>query len=223
RFGLKSPSQHIASDAVYASFSAWTRKQISTEQNRANYELAFKPDKCLTLVADGIAKAKILGQTYVTWPILMPQMLASRDILDVYLKIFNEAGRMCHEAGLVFAFHNHHREFVPLGSQLIYDIILRETDPALVRMEMDVYWVAKAGKDPIPYLRNNPGRYFGCHIKDIDAKGDFATVGTGTLDLPGLITAARQSGAEHFYVEYDRSDDPMKQIRDSIAYLRRLG
>lgn len=222
RFGLVSPSQHIASDDVYASFGAWTRKEITTEQNRENYERAFLPERSLALVRDGIGKAKILGQTYVTWPILMPKMLADRQILDKYIAIFNEAGRMCRDAGLVFAFHNHHREFVNLGPDLIYDLILGGTDPDLVKMEMDFYWVTKAGRDPIPYFRNNPGRYFGCHVKDVDAKGDFSVVGTGQLDLPKLIDTARTAGVRHFFVEYDRSDDPITAIRDSMTYLRRL-
>lgn len=222
RYGLVSPSQHIASDEIYASFSAWTRKEISTEKNRENYERAFLPEKSLALVEDGIAKAKILGQRYVTWPILMPQMLANREILDRYISIFNTAGRMCADAGLTFGFHNHNREFATLGNDLIYDLILKGTDPLLVKMEMDFYWVTKAGKDPIPYLQANSDRFFGCHVKDIDANGDFATVGTGKLDLPRLIRAARAAGIEHFFVEYDRSDDPIKAIRESMIYLRGL-
>ncbi|MBJ7376634.1 TIM barrel protein [Sphingobium sp.] len=222
RFGLASPSQHIASDEVYASFGAWTRKEITTEQNRENYERAFLPEKALALVEDGIAKAKILGQSYVTWPILMPRMLADRAILDRYLDIFNQAGRMCRDAGLTFAFHNHHREFQRLGPDMIYDLILKGTDPELVKMEMDFYWVTKAGQGPIPYFENNPGRYFGCHVKDVDAAGEFAIVGTGRLDLPRLIGAAREAGAQHFFVEYDRSDDPIGAIRDSMVYLERL-
>ncbi|QJR03081.1 sugar phosphate isomerase/epimerase [Sphingobium yanoikuyae] len=222
RFGLVSPSQHIASDEVYASFGAWTRKEITTEQNRENYERAFLPEKALALVEDGIGKAKLLGQRYVTWPILMPRMLADRAILDRYIGIFNQAGRMCRDAGLTFAFHNHHREFQRLGPDMIYDLILKGTDPEQVKMELDFYWVTKAGQDPILYFENNPGRYFGCHVKDVDAVGEFAVVGTGRLDLPRLIAAARKAGAQHFFVEYDRSDDPMAAIRDSMAYLNRL-
>lgn len=222
RFGLVSPSQHIASDEIYASFGAWTRKEITTEQNRENYERAFLTEKALALVEDGIGKAKLLGQRYVTWPILMPRMLADRAILDRYIGIFNQAGRMCSDAGLTFAFHNHHREFQRLGPDMIYDLILKGTDPALVKMELDFYWVTKAGQDPISYFENNPGRYFGCHVKDVDAAGEFAVVGTGRLDLPRLIAAARKVGARHFFVEYDRSDDPMAAIRDSMAYLSRL-
>lgn len=222
RLGLVSPSQHIASDELYASFGAWTRREISTERNRENYEKALAPDKGLGLVRDGIAKAKVLGQTYVTWPILMPRMLADRTILDRYITLFNEAGAMCRDAGLIFAFHNHHRELQMVGSEVIYDLILAGTDPRLVRLEMDFYWFAKAGRDPLPYLQANPGRYFGCHLKDMDASGEIAVVGAGRLDLPRLLDAARKAGVEHIFVEYDRSDDPMAAIRDSMRYLRTL-
>jgi sugar phosphate isomerase/epimerase len=222
RLGLVSPSQHIASDEVYASFGAWTRREISTEQNRENYEKAFLPEKALDLVRDGIAKAHILGQRYVTWPILMPRMLADREILDRYIRLFNEAGALCRGAGLTFAFHNHHREFKSLGTDVIYDLILAGTDPRLVQMEMDFYWFAKAGRDPVPYLRANPGRYFGCHLKDMDASGEIAVVGAGELDLPRLLGEARRAGVDHVFVEYDRSDDPIAAIGQSMTYLRKF-
>lgn len=220
RFGLVSPSQHIASDEVYASFGAWTRKEITTEQNRENYERAFGPDRAIAIVRDAIGKAKPLGQNYVTWPILMPRMLTDRAILDTYIRLFNEAGRICREEGLVFGFHNHDREFKTIGDELIYDLILAGTDPELVKMEMDFYWVTKAGKDAIPYFKANPGRYYACHVKDMDETGAFAAAGTGILDLPKLIGAARESGVRHFFVEYDRSDDPMAVIGQAIGYLK---
>jgi len=223
RFGLASPSQHIAPDALYASFSAWSRKQITTEQNRENYDVQLALPRAIAAVRDGIAKAKVLGQRYVTWPNLMPQMLANTAILDGYIAMINEAGRIAHEEGMTFTFHNHAREFEMLDGQLIYDRILANTDPALVKMELDLYWITKAGKDARAYLAANPGRFFGCHVKDMDANGDFAPAGSGKLDLPGLIGAARKSGAQHFFVEIDRSDDPMGAATSSIRYLKTIG
>lgn len=219
RLGLVSPSQHIASDAIYASFGAWTRKEITTEQNRDNYERAFAPDQAIPIVRDGIHKAKQLGQTYVTWPILMPQMLADRAILDTYIRLFNEAGKICREEGLVFAFHNHAREFERISGDVIYDLILAGTDNDLVKMEMDFYWATKAGTDALPYFIAHPDRFFACHVKDIDAAGEITTVGRGLLDLPKLVAAAHAAKIGHFFVEYDRSDDPLRVIGESIRYL----
>ncbi|WP_049974407.1 sugar phosphate isomerase/epimerase [Azospirillum sp. B4] len=223
RHGLTSPSQHLAPPALYASFSAWTRREISTEQNRDTYAAALGLDQVDTVVADGIRTAHALGQRYVVWPILMPPHLASREMVDGYIRAFNRAGEMCAKAGLTFAFHNHHREFARLGDAVIYDLILAGTDPALVKMEMDLYWVSKAKADPLAYLQNHPGRFKLAHVKDMAADGDFAVVGAGVLDLPGLIRAADRAGIEHLYVEYDRSDDPLRDVRDARTYLDRLG
>lgn len=221
--GLVSPSQHIAPDDVYASFSAWSRKEISTDQNRVNYLNAFTQERALAIVADAIVKAKALGQRYVVWPILFNQQIETRATLDAYLNLFNQAGDMCAKAGLVFAFHNHSREFAKLGNDVIYDLILANTNPRTVQLEMDFYWISSAHADPFAYLEKHKGRYFGCHVKDMAADGDFAVVGKGVLPLPRLLSAARNAGVEHFYVEYDRSDDPLGAIRDSIGYLKQQG
>jgi len=220
RFGLTSPSQHIAPDALYASFGAWSRKLITGEQNQATYNALLSPQNAIPAVRDGIAKAKVLGQTYVTWPILMPQMLATSELLGTYISAFNEAGRICREEGLTFGFHNHAREFDTIDSRVIYDRILQETDENLVRMELDLYWISKARRDALEYFTKYSGRFYACHVKDMDSNGDFQPAGSGTLNLPRLINGARAAGVKHFFVEIDRSDDPMDATATSIKYLR---
>ncbi|WP_414901833.1 sugar phosphate isomerase/epimerase family protein [Sphingomonas flavalba] len=222
RYGLVSPSQHIASDALYASFSAWTRREISTEQNRANYVAAFQPDNAARLVDEAIGVAKALGQRYVVWPILLAPHLATREMVDAFIKAFNAAGAACAREGLVFTFHNHDRELARLGDDVIYDLLLRGTDPETVKMEMDFYWFRKANADPLAYLAGYPGRFRLVHVKDMAPDGDFTVVGGGIIDLKQLIGRAREAGVEHFYVEYDRSADPLKEVRASFAYLNRI-
>ncbi len=223
RNGLVSPSQHLASDELYASFGAWTRREITTEANRANYERLLAPPNAIALVRDGIAKAKVLGQRYVTWPILMPKMLATAEIIRSYIGIFNEAGRICREEGLRFAYHHHDREFagMPGGTATIYDTIVAETNPALVALELDFYWATKAKRDPIALFERYGARIFGCHVKNIDATGDFAPLATGLIDVRGVIDRARAGGTRHFFVEYDRADDPMAVVRDAYRFLSR--
>jgi sugar phosphate isomerase/epimerase len=224
RYRLKSPSQHLASDELYASFGAWTRREITTEANRANYERLLAPANAIALVRDGIGKAKVLGQQYVTWPILMPKMLADAQIIRTYIGLFNEAGRICREEGLKFAYHHHDREFAPFpgDTRSIYDVIVAETDPALVHLELDIYWATKAGHDPVQMVGRLGSRVFGCHVKNIDAADDFAPLTKGRIDIPAFITAARGAGVRHFFVEYDRADDPMAVVRDAYGVLARL-
>jgi sugar phosphate isomerase/epimerase len=222
KYGLTSPSQHLAPKPVYASFAGWSKREISTEQNRATFADAFRLDRAEALIEDGIRTAKALGQRYVVWQILLPPQLATRKIIDDHIRMFNHAGDLCAREGLVFTYHNHDREFGRVGNDVPYDLIVANTNPATVKLELDFYWAMKAKADPLAYLRNNPGRFKLAHVKDMAKDGDFAVVGGGTLDVPGLIAAGRQAGIEHFYVEYDRSSDPMREIRESFAYLQNL-
>lgn len=219
RHGLKSPSQHIASDFLFDSFSRWSKREISSEENQANYVSALQPENIETLVASAITYAKILGQSYITWPILMAPHLASRKSIDAFAKGFNRAGSMCRDEGITFAYHNHAREFGKIDGEVIYDLLLAQTDSGLVKLELDLYWINLAKADAFAYLAANAGRFKMAHVKDMTATGDFAVVGGGVLDLPRLIAAARRAGVEHFFVEYDRSADPMREIASSIKYL----
>jgi len=221
--GLVSPSQHLASDALYASFARWAAHLMPLEDLRRQYVAALRPETVEPLVRDAIAKAKVLGQSYVVWPILMAPHLATRQLIDAFTARFNRAGAICRDEGLTFAYHNHNLEFATIDGQVIYDLITDQTDPQLVKLEMDLYWVTKGGADPIAYLKRNAGRVKLIHLKDAAPDGDFAPVGSGTLDIPRLVGAARAQGAEHIYVEFDRSTDPLRVIRESIDYLQRLG
>lgn len=222
RCGLKSPSQHIASEFLFNSFSRWAKREITTEENRANYVAALQPENVESLIAGAIAQAKVLGQQYLTWPILLSQHIVERKLIDRFTKAFDRAGAMCRDEGLTFVYHNHAIEFGKIGGEVIYDILLAQTDPALMKLELDFYWVAQSGADPYVYLSQNRGRYTAAHVKDMSADGDFAVVGGGILDVPRLIEAGRAAGIQYFFVEYDRSPDPMREIAESIKYLNSL-
>lgn len=222
KYGLKSPSQHLAPPSLYAAFSAWARRETTTEGVRAAYSAAFTPQTVMPLVEQATISAKALGQTYVIWPILLEAHLADRATLDTFIGLFNQAGALCQREGLVFAFHNHDREFRTFGNDVILDLILKGTDPALVKFELDFYWASKAGVDPVAYFTRYAGRFRACHVKDMKPDRDFAAVGEGVLPIATFIGAARRSGVEHFYVEYDRSSDPLLEIRKSYGYLQRL-
>lgn len=222
RCGLKSPSQHIASEFLFNSFSRWAKREISTEENRVNYVSALQPENVESLIAGAIAQARILGQQYLTWPILLAPHIADRKLIDRFTKAFDRAGAMCRDEGLTFVYHNHAIEFGKIDGEVIYDILLAQTDPALMKLELDFYWFAKGAADPYAYLSRNKGRYTTAHVKDMNADGDFAVVGGGMLDVPRLIRAGRAAGMQYFFVEYDRSTDPMREIAESIRYLNNL-
>jgi len=122
---------------------------------------------------------------------------------------FNRIGEVVARAGLRFGYHNHAAEFQDLGGgTTAYDILLRETDPALVALELDLYWAVRGGQDPLAMFAADPGRYRLFHVKDMaDRAGSQAMVpvGEGELDFAAIFAQVGQAGTEHFFVEHDNA------------------
>lgn len=133
---------------------------------------------------------------------------------------FNRWGEQALRAGFRFGFHNHNYEFRKQAGQTGYDVLLAETDPRLVWFELDCYWVAEAGLDPVKMIRKLGTRAKLLHIKDrqpgaaVSQKLDkaaehFTEVGTGTLDFRAIGEAARDVGVRHYFVEQDEISKPL--------------
>jgi len=108
----------------------------------------------------------------------------------------NRAGETSKKLGIQFAYHNHDFEFTPLNGRLPYHILLAETDPELVKMEMDLYWITKGGQDPVEYFDRHPGRFPLVHVKDMDQNGEIADVGSGTIDFARIFARSEGAGVE---------------------------
>ena len=92
----------------------------------------------------------------------------SRAQLDALAEKLNRVGREYRDQGLTFGYHNHHIEFTRVDGVVPYDYLMSNTDPSLVKIELDVGWLATAGVDPVAYLRRHAGRVIACHLKDYD-------------------------------------------------------
>ncbi|MEN9571861.1 MAG: hypothetical protein RL172_3092 [Bacteroidota bacterium] len=126
----------------------------------------------------------------------------------------------CQKAGIGFAFHNHDAEFKPVEGKIPYDIFLTETP---VKMELDVAWAVKAGKDPVEIFKQNPGRFPLWHLKDLDATHqNILPVGEGTVDYKKVFEAAGIAGLQHCFVEHDMPKDAFDSIKTSFTYLTNL-
>jgi len=133
---------------------------------------------------------------------------------------FNRVGRQCQEAGLVFCYHNHDWEFKPLDGTKGIHRLTEITDPGLVSLCIDVYWVTIGGEIPREFITRYAGRTQYFHFKD-GAKGSFIELGQGTIDLPAARDAALEAGADWIIAEQDRSDkEPGKSIAESREYMR---
>ena len=155
-------------------------------------------------------------------PWLSPELCTAAGIHAVAQRL-NALGRHCYERGIAFGFHNHALEFTEAEGKYLLDILLDETDPAFVQSELDTYWAAYAGVDPRVYMAQRTGRIRWVHLKDMTPERTFAEVGDGTLDINGIIDAARLAGAQWYIVENDAPTIPsLESARRSIENLLSL-
>jgi len=167
--------------------------------------------------------AKTLGQSFIVCPSIDDDVLKQPDGWKRAAEAFNRAGEASKKVGLQFGYHNHTPEFTPTkDGKLPYDILLTETDPNLVTMEMDLFWIIKAGQDPLQYFNKYPGRFSLVHVKDMKKDGSMTDVGQGTIDWKAIFAQSDKAGIKHYFVEHDEPKSPFDDIRASFDYLQRL-
>jgi sugar phosphate isomerase/epimerase len=222
KYALASPSQHIASKELYAVFDLWVKRQIAQQDRDRAFLKAFDLARIDDTIGAAIESAHALGQKYIIWQALFESQVGSPQAVDRLLRAFNRAGDLCHRAGLTFGFHNHAFELTKAAGGSIYDRILKGSDPERLKLEIDFYWMKKAGADAAAYLHDNPGRYRLCHLKDMDPRGEIIAPGSGTMVTRELIELAQGAGIEHFFVENDSSAIPLSPESHAYHYLREL-
>jgi len=172
-----------------------------------------------------VTDAKSIGQDYLVVPYLQEP---ERKTIDDYKKvcaILNKAGEVAKKNGMKFGYHNHAFEFETLEGQIPYEVMLKELDPKIVDMELDIFWVVNAGHDPIKMFEKNPGRFTQWHVKDMDKADKMrnANVGSGTIDWKKIFANAKKSGMKHFYVEQETYPGaPIDSVGESIKYLKTI-
>lgn len=150
-----------------------------------------------------IDEAAEAGQTYLICSSL-PSAGQTADNYSKSAEAFNKAGEQCKKAGLLFGYHNHDAEFEEVNGQVLYDILLKRAQPDFVHMELDLGWVIAAGKDPLLYFKNYPGRFPLWHLKDMNlTKKQSTEFGKGGVDINGLLAHAGQSGLKYFFIEQE--------------------
>lgn len=166
-------------------------------------------------------EAHVLGHQYV----VCPNIANEKSGLDGYRKaadILNNAGAIAKKSGISIGYHNHGTELKPIDGQRPYDVLLERTEPSLVTMEMDVFWMVDGGGDPVAYFRKYPGRFRMLHVKDMDGSPQkkMVDVGSGVIDWKEIFAA--DPVVEHYFVEHDDAPDPFASIAASYAYLQKL-
>lgn len=194
RLGLVSPSIHVGYEALAADLGAVVRM------------------------------AKTLGADTVVVPWLTPAM-RNPEVFRGAVADFNRWAEALKKAGLDFAYHNHDFEFtIKADGRSLFDMLVADGDPALVKIELDLFWTIAAGEDPKAVIKRLPGRIYAYHVKDRAADGRMVSVGAGVVDFADIFTLNKQAGVKHLYVENDQAPAPyLPDIKASFDHLRRIG
>ena len=141
-------------------------------------------------------------------------------------EILDTLGKKANEAGLKLLYHNHDCEFMKDADGVVtIDYLLENCKPEYVNFQMDLFWVTKAGADPLAYFEKYPGRFKIWHVKDMDQEGKFAPVGKGTIDFASILAQKEKSGMRYYMVEQDRTFtmEPLEAIKVSHEGLKKFG
>ncbi len=168
------------------------------------------------------------GMQYLICPLIGAQ--ASLDDYRRFADRFNRCGEICREAGLRFAYHNHHYTFFELNGEIPHDVLMQNTDPEVVDFELDIFWLVAAGQDPLTWIRKYPGRFAFSHVKDrlpnmpADSFTASTTLGQGVIDYPGILPVAYEHGMRFFMVEQESyaGTTPLESAQDNAVYMRQF-
>lgn len=180
--------------------------------------------------------AQVLGWKYVTLPAIPAERRANIDDYKKMADTFNIIGANAKKYGLKLGYHNHGYGIKPMNGKVGLDVIIENTDPALLYLEMDVFWTVAGGASPVDYLKKYPNRYKMLHIKDMKEKKTFAgdgggmndwmpmfplmaSAGEGVLNVAEIIKVAKKVGVEHYFVEQDMVANPEIALGKSALFL----
>lgn len=168
--------------------------------------------------------SKVMGHKYL-FVAYIEEKDRTLDNYRRYADLLNSAGETAKKSGLRVGYHNHDFEFQSMDGQIPYDILLERTDPKLVSMEMDLFWVTKAGRKPTEYFDRFPGRFEAVHVKDMGPPPEqrMVDVGKGQIDFARIFAERKKAGIRYFFVEHDNPQpSALGSARASYDYLKRL-
>lgn len=182
--------------------------------------------------AEVARKAKIIGATYVMVAWIPHDKQFNLENAKKAVVDFNTAGEILKASGITLCYHTHGFEFVPYNDGTLFDYMVKNTNPKYLSFELDMLWTFFGGQDPAKLLLKYPTRWKLIHLKDLrkGIKGDLSggtsvendvALGTGQLDIPAILKAAKKVGVKYYFIE-DESSNYGKQIPQTMKYLKSL-
>jgi sugar phosphate isomerase/epimerase len=170
-----------------------------------------------------IDSAAEAGQDYLVCSSL-PSKGQTVDNYKSVAETFSKAGEDCKKSNIIFGYHNHEYEFEKENGQVLYDVLLNNTDPNLVTWELDLGWVVASGNDPLVYFNKYPGRFPLWHLKDMDvAKQRSTEFGKGHIKVLEILKNSKKSGVKHIFVEQEEyASTALESMKYDFDYLQKL-
>ena len=170
-----------------------------------------------------IDSAAEAGQAYL----VCSSLPSKGQTVENYKKVaeaFSKAAEDCKKSNIIFGYHNHEYEFEKENGQVLYDVLLDNTDSSLVTMELDLGWVVASGNDPLKYFEKYPGRFPLWHLKDMDTtKMQSTEFGKGKIKVVELLKNAKKSGAKYIFVEQEEyASTALESMKFDFDYLQKL-
>lgn len=166
-----------------------------------------------------------IGNKYIICPAVPVDMRDSEDAWLRTAELFNKIGRKCKENGLLFGYHNHAHEFTQFNGKYGFDILCENTDPGLMFIEIDTFWVEYTGLRSIDFMKKYSDRLLLLHIKDMKSWDDRVSteVGSGVVNIKEICEYGKKFGTQWYIVEQENFDKPQEQsIKESLEYLRTI-
>ena len=199
-----------------------------------DWNLLMPPTAPAAVLAESVQLGRDLGLKYLVFGYIGKGQRETVAQMRGHAAAANALGRLCRDAGIQLCYHHHSFEFAPLddGRTTGWEIFVHEFDRDLVQFELDVFWAAVGGQDPVQMLQDLRGRVAQVHLKDLAAGTQrcwdetavdpeaFRELGRGSLDLPRIIRVCAATGVDQCHVEQDQSADPLASIATSVNFLR---
>ncbi|WP_141431015.1 sugar phosphate isomerase/epimerase [Bacillus sp. 03113] len=210
----------------FAGYWGLTTKELKSTIDALGLQTASNHIK-LTLLENELSNViddqHVLENKHIVCPFLPSERRSKQDYYEL-IKVLNDIGRKCAEEGITLSYHNHDFELIELDNgEKPLELLLKETNPEWVKAELDIYWLTKAGEDPVEWLKRYQNRTPLIHLKDMTVDGEkfFAELGTGGVNLEGVLNEGNHSNIEWLIVEQDQTKrSPIESIAMSMKYLK---
>jgi sugar phosphate isomerase/epimerase len=166
-----------------------------------------------------IEASKAAGLEYLVIPGIPRDIRKTVDDYKAIAENFNKIGEQFNAAGINFGYHNHAFEFDAIDNYIPMDILISNTDADKVTFEADLFWVNKAGHNPVDLIKKYPGRISLFHVKDANAEKEEATVGQGVIDFKSIFKIGKKKGLQYYFIEDERTDDPFGNNKANFDYI----